>query len=221
MTRTEPEPTTMDCIFENILGFMLPFFLPGAGGDMDRACDAIRELAEAHNVATATELELAGRILGFSTVAMDNLRLSMNPEMSDTKVLRYRSNAVALSRASDQCRKILEAMQANRKPAQPPMTIPAPAVAAAPPPAETPQPPRATANKPSVRSSTSRTATSLPPLDIETMKRDARVMLAAFSNQGGPFAGPATAMPNIADPASLISAAVIRALTAAKLGPPK
>src|SRR3954470_13531740 len=27
------QPTTIDCIFEHILGFMLPFFLIAAGGD--------------------------------------------------------------------------------------------------------------------------------------------------------------------------------------------
>src|SRR5208283_5522580 len=131
------QPDAIDCIFEHILGFMLPFFIAGAGGDTDLARAAISELADAYNVASATELELVGRILGFSTVAMDNLRLSMNPEMSDTKVLRYRSNAVALSRAAEQCRKILDVVQANRKPAQPAAMsisrpIPRPAAVAAP-----------------------------------------------------------------------------------------
>jgi hypothetical protein len=78
MTHSQPEPTTFDLIYQNILGFMLPFFLASAGGNADLACNTIRALAKSYNV--ATELELVGRILGFSTVAMDNLRLSMNPE---------------------------------------------------------------------------------------------------------------------------------------------
>ena len=105
------------------MGFLLPFFLAGAGGDSSAARAAIREMVEEYAAATATELDLVGRIIGFSVMATDNLRLSMKPDLSDTKVLRYRSNAVALSRASEQCRKMLEALQANRKPGQKPMTI--------------------------------------------------------------------------------------------------
>jgi hypothetical protein len=212
MIQAEPETTTIDCIFENILGFMLPFFLSSAGGDADLARGAIRELAEAYNVATATELELVGRILGFSTVAMDNLRLSMNSEMSDTKVLRYRSNAVALSRAGEQCRKILDVMQANRKPAHQPMIIPAPAIAAAPAPAAKAQP-----SAPRAPASPSRPGeVSLLPAGIETMKRDAREMLAAFSNNSGPLARSAAAFPNIPDPVTLVEAAVRQALASSR-----
>jgi hypothetical protein len=85
MTQHAAKPTAIDCIFENILGFMLPFFLVSARGNADLARAAIAELAEAYKAATATELEFVGRILGFNIVAMDNLRLSMNTEMSDTK----------------------------------------------------------------------------------------------------------------------------------------
>jgi hypothetical protein len=224
MTQTESEAATLDCIFENILGFLLPFFLSSAGGNADLACEAIRELAEAYNVATATELELVGRILGFSTVAMDNLRLSMSPEMSDTKVLRYRSNAVALSRAGEQCRKTLEVIQANRKPAHQPMTIPAPAIAAVPPPAAKAQPSQPAANQTGAQPSAARAAAapsrtgdvSLLPQDIEAMKREAREMLAAFSNKRGQLAQPAAAFPYILDPATLVSAAVKQAFASAK-----
>jgi hypothetical protein len=131
------QPATIDCIFEHILGFMLPFFLVAAGGDKALARAVIIELAEAHNAATAVELELVGRILGFSTVAMDNLRISMDPEMSDTKVLRYRSNAIALSRAGEQCRRILETIQAKRGTVQQPVVMPQPKIAPAPEPKAT------------------------------------------------------------------------------------
>jgi hypothetical protein len=214
----------MDLIYQNILGFMLPFFLSSAGGNADLACKTIRALAKGYNVTTATELELVGRILGFSTVAMDNLRLSMNPEMSDTKVLRYRSNAVALSRAGEQCRKILEVMQANREPGPQPVSVstpvvPAPAVAAAPPPAVKAQPaPPSALNKPGAQPSAPQAPTapshigdvSLFPDDIETMKRQAREMLAAFSAQ------PVAIFPSIPDPATLIDAAVRQAIASAK-----
>src|SRR3954470_16380405 len=120
---------------------MLPFSLAAAGGDKALARAAIIELAEDYNAATAVELELVGRILGFSTVAMDNLRVSMDPDMSDTKVLRYRSNAVALSRASEECRRILETIQAKRGTIRTPMSILRPDIAPAPAPKPAASPP--------------------------------------------------------------------------------
>ena len=201
------QPTAIDCIFETILGFMLPFLLAGAGGDADLARAAITELAEAYSVASVTELELVGRILGFSVVAMDNLRLSMNPEMSDTKVLRYRSNAVALSRAGDQCRKILEVLQSNRRPSQQPMAIPRPRIVTE---------PRASAPR-----ETSRPAAPEPqvvvggvpmfPADVESMKQGARIMMAGFAG-GAPRDTSSAAVPFLPDTATMIGAAVKEAL---------
>jgi hypothetical protein len=198
-----------DCIFENILGFLLPFFLVSAGGDADLARAAITEMAEAYSVASVTELELVGRILGFSVVAMDNLRLSMNPEMSDTKVLRYRSNAAALSRAGEQCRKILEVIQANRRPSQKPMVMPRPKIVTepqvgAPQPAPAPAP---AVLEPQV------VVNGLPmfPADVESMKQGARVMLAGFANRDACDASFA-AVPFLPDTATMVGAAVKQAL---------
>jgi len=214
---TRPEPDAIDCIFEHILGFMLPFFMAGAGGDADLARAAITELAEAYNVASATELELVGRILGFSTVAMDNLRLSMNPEMSDTKVLRYRSNAVALSRAGEQCRKILEAVQANRKPAQQPMSIPRPAIVTAPI-AEAAKPkPQTQPPAPRVPESAMLSGgVPLFPADLEAMKQGARVMLAAFAKDAGRAGETAASFSDIPDTAAMVGAAVREAIAASE-----
>ena len=113
MSQIDHDVSAIDCLFETILGFMLPFFLVGAGGSPDIAGAAVRELIDAYGAGTSTELDLVGRIVGFSIAALDNLRLSMTTGMSDTKVLRYRCNAVTLSRASDQARTILEAVQAK------------------------------------------------------------------------------------------------------------
>lgn len=46
----------------------------------------IRQLINAYNPGSVTELDLAGRIVGFNIVAMDNLRLSMTQGLSDTKI---------------------------------------------------------------------------------------------------------------------------------------
>lgn len=209
---TQPQPTAIDCIFENILGFMLPFLLASAGGDANLARAAIQELAEAHNVATATELEVVGRLLGFSVVAMDNLRLSMNRDLSDTKVLRYRSNAVALSRAGEQCRKILEVMQDNRKPDVKAVSLPAPVVAdAPPPPALLPRPRRGDENKQPSRVEASQPLTGGSakfPESTEAAKRDARLLLAMFARNGAVSGQTATIFPHIPDPAAAVDKAV-------------
>jgi hypothetical protein len=102
MNQQQPASPTVQCLRTTICGFLLPFFLSAAGGNLEAARAAILELIDAYNARTLAELDLVGRIVGFSIVAMDNLRLSMTEDMSDTKVLRYRSNAVALSRAAEQ-----------------------------------------------------------------------------------------------------------------------
>jgi hypothetical protein len=195
---------TLDCLYATICGFILPFFLASAGGNTKAARAAVAELIDAYNPATPTELDLVGRIIGFSIVAMDNLRLSMDDGLSTTKVLRYRSNAVSLSRASEQARLILQAIQAKRETTA---QIPRPAVAAAPAPppaAETSDLPRAAA--PSDRTDTVTGA----PIDFEAMKRDARVMIAAFSKQG---AQASTAIAAIPDPAAFAKSAPFSATT--------
>jgi hypothetical protein len=225
MSLSESPPTPIDVIFENILGFLLPFFLASAGGDADLGRAAIQELAEAYRVATATELELVGRLLGFSVVAMDNLRLSMDREMSLSMVLRYRSNAVALSRAGEQCRKVLEVVQGNRKPVQQSLPsqvpgVPKPNIAAAP-----PAPVRAKASlHPTVGTAWDRpvavslNGAALPadfmsefPLDIESMKRDARILLAAFSKDAGALPAAAAVFPKVPDPGGVVDAAMRQA----------
>jgi hypothetical protein len=171
---TQPETQTYNCILDAILGFMLPFFLAAAAGNPEHAKAAIKQLIAAYNPSTPTQLDLVGRIIGFSIASMDNLRLSMTPGLSDAKVLRYRSNAATLSRASNQALKMLEASQANQQPTQP---APRPTVAAAPPPpkSQSPAPSRPVHAIP-----------EHPPQDIEAMKREARIMMMAFSKNGAP-----------------------------------
>lgn len=101
INQPDTDPSAFDCVLGNILGFMLPFFLVSAAGNAGLARAAIKELIDAYQASSPAELDLVGRIIGFSIAAMDNLRLSMAPDLSDTKVLRYRCNAVTLSRSSD------------------------------------------------------------------------------------------------------------------------
>jgi hypothetical protein len=175
---SQPDPT--ECLFSTILGFTLPFYLAGAGGDMDAAGMAVTELIAAYGAATAPELDLVGRLVGFSAAAMDNLRLSMQSDLSGTKVLQYRGNAVALGRLAEQCRKVLETMQTKREQASAtrPMPQPLPAPIAPPQPAHPPRgmppaQPQASAHKAPMAEFDPEFA-----CDLETMRRNAYAMVA-------------------------------------------
>jgi hypothetical protein len=209
INQPDTDPSAFDCVLGNILGFMLPFFLVSAAGNAGLARAAIKELIDAYQASSPAELDLVGRIIGFSIAAMDNLRLSMAPDLSDTKVLRYRCNAVTLSRSSDQALKILEAVQARQEQSR---KIPRPSVAAAPPPparaATSPIPSPLTAVS-SNAGLTNGGVSEFPAIDIETMKRDARIMMAAFSKSDTH----STTIPAMLDPAA--SAAAARAAIAA------
>jgi hypothetical protein len=56
----------------------------------------------------------------------------------------------------------------------------------------------------------------VPPPDIEALKRDARVMLGAFSRHG---AQSSVSMPVIPDPATIVGAAVREAVGSARRAP--
>jgi hypothetical protein len=199
MTPSDATISSAECTLETITAFMVPFFLAGAGGNPDIAKAAIRDLILAHNPETPAEMDLAGRIVAFSIVGLDNLRLSKAPDLSDTKVIRYRSNAITLMRSSDQARKILTAVREKREPT---LKIPRPSVAPAPAAPETQRHPAGT------KSPAHAGAPKNPPQDIEALKRDARALTQMFSKNGAPSS---VSMPLIADPA----VAAARAATAA------
>ncbi len=225
INQPDTDPSAFDCILGNILGFMLPFFLVSAGGNTGQARAAIKELIDAHQASTPAELDLVGRIIGFSIAAMDNLRLSMAPDLSATKVLRYRCNAATLSRSSDQALKILEAVQARQEQSR---KIPRPSVAAAPPPATRPAKSTMSALPvlaPPVPSLITAASSSGGPsnggvseIDLETMKRDARILMAAFSKND---THSSTTIPVMLDPAASAAAAARAAIAAARRASPR
>ena len=102
MSDPASQPDATECLFSTILGFTLPFYVAGSGGDRNAAGLAVMELVAAYGAATAPELDLVGRLVGFGAAAMENLRLSMQAGLPDAKVLQYRSNAVALGRLAEQ-----------------------------------------------------------------------------------------------------------------------
>ena len=185
----------MDRAFDAICILLMPFFMLGTSDDAGKAHGAVADLLRAYDPTNSQELDLAARIIGFSAAALDNLRLSMaDPAMPDSKVLRYRSTAVSLSRSSEQCRATLKKMQADRPQAKSPgyrISPPAPVI----------QP------KP------------LPPMTaarIEKAKAEARDMLAGLARLGGacPPGQGMTAIRLAPDPCAQVAAAVTAALRA-------
>lgn len=202
MSDPASQPDATECLFSTILGFTLPFYVAGSGGDRNAAGLAVMELVAAYGAATAPELDLVGRLVGFGAAAMDNLRLSMQAGLPDAKVLQYRSNAVALGRLAEQCRKVLEAMQAKRKHAGArPMPQPRPAPIAPPSP---PHPPRdAPPAQPKASSDPAPMLETDPEFvpefayDIETMMRNAHAMIADLQGRARQF-GPEAPQASIA-----------------------
>jgi hypothetical protein len=197
MTSHTTQPDTMDRAFDAICMLLMPFFLLGAADDPNKARNAVADLIRAYNPANTQELDLAARVIGFSIAALDNLRQSMaSPDLSDTKVLRYRSTAVSLSRSAEQCRVILTKMQTD-EPAPRPQAEQQTAI-----PATKPQAP-------------------LPPMSsasMEKAKTEARAMLAGLAKLGttcAPGQG-MTAIRIAPEPGAQITAAVTAALTEMK-----
>jgi hypothetical protein len=204
LTQPAPETASYACTLDIIIGFLLPFFL-AAAGNADSAKDTIRQLIADYRPRTPTELDLVGRIIGFSIATLDNLRLSMTPGLSDTRVLRYRSNAVSLSRSSNQALRLLQAYQQGQKPAS---AVPRPSIAVAP----TPSPPRSPVQPTALSPGSSAT----PTPDIERLKQEARIMMRAFSQHGAqppsaianPAAGIRSGGAGIPSPACLLALAL-------------
>jgi hypothetical protein len=181
---TAPLPETMDRAFEAICMLLMPFFLIGAGDDPEKARTAVADLLRGYDPASVQELDLAARIVGFSAAALDNLRLSIaGPDRPDTKILRFRANAVSLSRSAEQCRTTLKTIQAER---------PQPVAQAVPARLLTPLPPMTAAK-------------------IEKAKSEARDMLAGLARLGAAPGQGMTAIRIDADPGAQIAAAVAAA----------
>ncbi|WP_428490196.1 hypothetical protein [Rhodopila sp.] len=115
MSHPQPNRDATKALFITALGCLLPFHAPGFNGDRTLALNAIGELIQACRPAAPEEYDLAGRSLGYAAAAMDSLRLSMQPNLTDSLILQYRRNAIALGRSADQCRKTLEVIRSKRQ----------------------------------------------------------------------------------------------------------
>ena len=191
MSATQPD--AMDQAFDSICLLLMPFFLLAAGDDPEKAQTAVAHMLRAYNPTTPQELDLAARIVGFGIACLDNLRLSATtPDLPDTKILRYRSSAVSLSRSAEQCRTALNKLRAEQPPAKP-----------APQPQPVPQAEKLRA--------------PLPPMNtaqMEKAKSDARAMLTGLAKLGAacPPGQGMTAIHTAPDMNARIATAVMSAL---------
>lgn len=111
----QSQPGAADCLFMTIPGCVPPFHWAGVGGNADFSRTAVTEPIEAYNTVATLELDLVGRLVGSSAVAMDNLWLSMRADLARAQVLQYRGSTVAPGRLAAQARKRSEAMQTKRE----------------------------------------------------------------------------------------------------------
>lgn len=209
MTAPAPQSDLMDQALEAISMLLMPFFLLGAGDDPEKARNAVAAMIRAYNPSTIQELDLVARIIGFSTAALDNLRLSMGgPTLSDSKILRYRSTAVSLSRSAEQCRATLQKMQTEQAETQ-----------------HAPQPEKQTAalriSAPQPNAQPAMPKAALPPMSpasIEKAKAEARTMLAGLAKAGAACApgNGMTAAHLHPDPGAQITASITAALAEMK-----
>ncbi len=113
-----------DILLQLIVGVLAPLFLAGCAGDLGSARLAAMETLAAYQARTQSELVKIAQIIAFGLAAMDNLRLSMTPDLSLSMIARLRAGAQALNRAAQQNARALEKARRDNPP-------PAPARAAA------------------------------------------------------------------------------------------
>jgi hypothetical protein len=104
-------------LMEFILGLLAPLLMAGGITDNHLARAAATEVIGAYRANGQSELVTVGQILAFALTALDNLRLSMAPDLSLSMKLKLRGNANALSRcAGDNARLLDHAPRASDKP---------------------------------------------------------------------------------------------------------
>ncbi|HEX3574708.1 MAG TPA: hypothetical protein VHU42_08925 [Rhodopila sp.] len=113
------QPAAITAAFlDKILTLLAPLFLAATGGDMAAARDAVRSTLANSHARTDAELRLTALVIAFGFGALDALGKAVDPDLSVNQVLRLRTNATALSRASHQNQAVLDRMH-KAEPAEP------------------------------------------------------------------------------------------------------
>ena len=98
-------------VLETILIRLVPLFLTGAKGDITAARQAATQTPGSYRPETEDELRLAANVIAFSLHALEALGEAADPDLSMTRVLRLRGNAVSLSRESMKAQRRLDQLQ--------------------------------------------------------------------------------------------------------------
>ncbi|MDR3529974.1 MAG: hypothetical protein P4L90_05385 [Rhodopila sp.] len=106
-------------LMEFILGLLAPLLMAGSITDMHLARLAAQEAVAAYKARGQGELMTIGQILAFALTALDNLRLSMAPDLSLSMKLKLRGNANALNRAARDNSETLERARRETSPLEP------------------------------------------------------------------------------------------------------
>ncbi len=101
MTRPPAQAATPDSpLMEFLLGILASLLTAGGLTDPATVQAAAREAIDAYAPRNHAELLTVTQIVGLSLTALDNLRLSMGPDVTSAMKLRLRGNANALNRLS-------------------------------------------------------------------------------------------------------------------------
>jgi hypothetical protein len=118
----------MQAACNNLMGFVIV----AANDDPDKARSVIADMIRAYSPADTIELAIVSQIVGFSLASMDSLSRSIaDPDMPDTKILRYRASAASLSRSTEQRRAALNALRTAANPVERPAEPTKPSAATA------------------------------------------------------------------------------------------
>ena len=103
-------PTQANLLLDILVTFLTPLFLVGPAGTLDtaNARAAAIEAISAFRIRNTWDLITAVQVVAFAMGALGSMSLSMDDSLSLSAVLRCRSNANALQRASDRARDRLE-----------------------------------------------------------------------------------------------------------------
>ena len=105
-------------LMEFVLSLLVPFLTTGSLTDPALARRAAEETIAAYKAAGQDQLVTIAQLVTFALTALDNLRLSMPPDLSLSMKLKLRGNANTLNRAAQHATATLDRQRRTVAPAQ-------------------------------------------------------------------------------------------------------
>jgi len=106
------------------ISHIAPLFMADTQGDEQAARAAVIDLLTDYKPQTNEELTLAADNIHYRLLAADNLKRSLDPELSLPQILRLRGSAVSLSREAYKAQRKLDKLQAARTTDRPETIVP-------------------------------------------------------------------------------------------------